>query len=313
MSATVRPCAPQIPAGLYLHLLNLLDLKPGDHVLEVGSGTGWLAALMANLVGKEGSVTGLELDASLVQEAITNIAALGFSNTEIHVGDIRAPQTFAHAFDKIIFTASAFSIPEGVFNALKTDGLLGLPIRNRGLGEEFYVLQKADSDRARSIATRVCQFVPIVEDAGMDTSGVRRLDGAARACASQPPQRDVDFPLIRDQGYEPKFATRGLQRFLSKWRPDFTVWDLDLAAPSRALHALTPEPKQIAFGFFDAASHELTFWTNERLKSFGASGLPKSEVALTQGIGDWIEHGRPYGQEFTSKSKKLILADRWAH
>jgi protein-L-isoaspartate(D-aspartate) O-methyltransferase len=58
-------------------LLSLLAPEPGDRVLEIGTGTGWTAALLAHLVGASGSVTSIEVDASIAEQAAKNLAAFG--------------------------------------------------------------------------------------------------------------------------------------------------------------------------------------------------------------------------------------------
>src|SRR3954449_6073802 len=60
-------------------MLRLLEVRPGQRVLEVGSGSGWTTALLAHLVGPSGSVSGVELEPSLVTFGSANLAATGQS------------------------------------------------------------------------------------------------------------------------------------------------------------------------------------------------------------------------------------------
>jgi protein-L-isoaspartate O-methyltransferase len=70
-----------------LHLLHLLGLERGQAVLEIGSGSGWLAAIMARLVGPEGRVVGIELIPDLAAQSRADLAALGIGNVQVITGD----------------------------------------------------------------------------------------------------------------------------------------------------------------------------------------------------------------------------------
>jgi protein-L-isoaspartate O-methyltransferase len=66
-----------------LRLVELLDLRPGQRVLEIGSGSGWLAAVMAQLVGKGGHVTGMEIIPELAAQSQADLARLGIDNISV--------------------------------------------------------------------------------------------------------------------------------------------------------------------------------------------------------------------------------------
>ena len=69
--------------SLVLRMLDLLELKEGDKVLELGAGSGWSAALMGRIVGQKGHVVSLEIIPELAQNAAENIASLGIANVQI--------------------------------------------------------------------------------------------------------------------------------------------------------------------------------------------------------------------------------------
>ena len=83
-------------------MLQLLQLKSGDRVLEIGAGSGWNACLIGHLIGKKGSILSLEIVDELVEKARGRVEKLGIENVEILKKDFRE---LDEKFDKIIFTA----------------------------------------------------------------------------------------------------------------------------------------------------------------------------------------------------------------
>src|SRR3954451_18954914 len=93
-------------------MLRLLEVRPGDRVLDVGSGSGWTTALLAHLTGPDGSVLGVELEPDLVAFGRANLAAGDWGNARIEQAK---PGTFgdpAHApYDRILVSAQARELP----------------------------------------------------------------------------------------------------------------------------------------------------------------------------------------------------------
>jgi protein-L-isoaspartate(D-aspartate) O-methyltransferase len=111
-------------------MLELLDLTPGNKVLDVGSGSGWTTALMAHVVGTSGSVLGVERVPELVTFGGNNIAKVGRSNAHIRPAEhvFGAPQD--GPFDRILVSAAARTLPQELVAQLCMDGILVLPIRD---------------------------------------------------------------------------------------------------------------------------------------------------------------------------------------
>jgi protein-L-isoaspartate O-methyltransferase len=85
-----------------LWLLHLLDLRPGQHVLEIGSGSGWLAAIMARLVGSTGHIT---------DQSRADLAAMGIENITISTQDGTQARFDQAPFDRVMITAGTWSPP----------------------------------------------------------------------------------------------------------------------------------------------------------------------------------------------------------
>ncbi|MCK0112747.1 protein-L-isoaspartate O-methyltransferase [Ornithinimicrobium sp. F0845] len=113
-----------------LSMLRFLDLQPGHRVLDVGSGSGWTTAIMARLVGPDGSVLGVELEAPLVERSA--VALRDVPNAEVRVatkGQLGAPD--AGPFDRILVSAATSKLPESLVEQLTPDGAMVLPLAGR--------------------------------------------------------------------------------------------------------------------------------------------------------------------------------------
>lgn len=109
-------------------MLRLLDVQPGHKVLDVGSGSGWTSALLGELVGEEGEVHGVELVPELVE---FSREALGDRQPWVSVsqatsGQLGLPERAP--YDRILVSAEAAEMPEGLLAQLAEDGLMVVPV-----------------------------------------------------------------------------------------------------------------------------------------------------------------------------------------
>ena len=112
-------------------MLELLQPRGGDKVLDVGSGSGWTTALLAHIVGPEGEIIGVELIPELVLYGIENLKKYNFANAKI----IQAQkEVFGFPdkapFDKILVSAAAESLPQTLVGQLKIGGRMVIPIES---------------------------------------------------------------------------------------------------------------------------------------------------------------------------------------
>jgi protein-L-isoaspartate(D-aspartate) O-methyltransferase len=112
-------------------MLALLDVRPGDRVLEVGAGTGFNAALLADLAGPESAVTALELQPAVAEAAAANLARAGVTGVEVVCADGADPP--GGPYDRIIVTAACWSLPAPLVAALADGGVLVAPLRVNGV------------------------------------------------------------------------------------------------------------------------------------------------------------------------------------
>ncbi|PVG84248.1 protein-L-isoaspartate carboxylmethyltransferase [Nocardioides gansuensis] len=110
-------------------MLRLLDVRPGQTVLDVGSGSGWTTALLAHLVGPTGQVRGVEIEPALVDFGRANLQAVGRPWARI---DEATPGVLGdpdHApYDRILVSAEARELPLELVDQLADDGVMVIPV-----------------------------------------------------------------------------------------------------------------------------------------------------------------------------------------
>jgi len=145
-------------------MCTILDLQPGMNVLEVGGGSGYHAAVMAELVRPGGHVYSVERIAELAEEARSNLARAGVENvTVIHSdGSLGLPE---HApYDRISVAATAPSIPEPLKQQLKSGGKMVLPV-----GEDRQELYLVTRKNGFSVERKMgVIFVPLIGQEGFE-------------------------------------------------------------------------------------------------------------------------------------------------
>lgn len=146
--------------GLMGLMLDQLQLRPGMRVLEIGAGTGYNAALLAELVGSAGHVTAVEITPDVAEDAREALAAAGVANTEVICGDGEHGHPPNAPYDRIIATAGAWEIPGAWADQLTPKGVLVAPLRIKGLTRSV-ALTRDGSGVWRSHSVVNCGFMPI--------------------------------------------------------------------------------------------------------------------------------------------------------
>jgi len=143
-------------------MLLLLDVRPGQRVLDVGSGSGWTTALLAELVGPTGSVLGLERVRDLVVTGGANVEAAGMPWARVRAaatGVLGAPDE--GPFDRVLVSAMATRLPSQLVDQLGTHGILVVPVGGRMVR---VVRDDTAPDGRRLSEHGRYRFVPLVTD-----------------------------------------------------------------------------------------------------------------------------------------------------
>jgi protein-L-isoaspartate(D-aspartate) O-methyltransferase len=141
-------------------MLEQLAVAPGHRVLEVGTGTGYNAALLATLAGVDGHVTTVELEPDLAEAAKLRLDQVGLLGVEVAVGDGRQGHPARAPFDRVITTAGARELAVAWTDQLKDGGRLVVPLVNEeGVGT-IVVFQKVEREMAR-LGETPCGFLPL--------------------------------------------------------------------------------------------------------------------------------------------------------
>ena len=132
---------------------------PGQRVLEIGTGSGYQAAMLAEIVA---AVYSMELIPALGEEAAQRLKALGYANVEVRIGDGYAGWPGQAPFDAIVVTAAAPQVPPALLEQLKPGGRLVIPVGASLAAQELLLLEKRADGSIQRRSVLPVRFVPLV-------------------------------------------------------------------------------------------------------------------------------------------------------
>ncbi|HEX5210511.1 MAG TPA: protein-L-isoaspartate(D-aspartate) O-methyltransferase [Pseudolabrys sp.] len=140
------------------YMTEQLALRPHHRVLEVGTGSGYQAAVLSRLARE---VVSIERYRTLADEARARLAALGYGNVDVVTGDGFAGVPARAPYDRIIVTAAADHVPQTLLDQLAEDGVMVLPLGPHGGVQHIVKLTKSQTGVARENLIGV-RFVPLL-------------------------------------------------------------------------------------------------------------------------------------------------------
>jgi len=136
-----------------------LDIKKGQKILEIGTGSGYHAAIVALLVGETGMVYTIERYHALAAKAKQNLQKINCSNVMVEVGDGSCGLSLHQPYDRIYVTCAAPSIPQPLIDQLRDPGKLLVPVGDMYCELTLLVKEKRQQ-RLHHLGG--CVFVPLV-------------------------------------------------------------------------------------------------------------------------------------------------------
>ena len=140
-------------------MTELLELAPQHRVLEIGTGSGYQAAILAELARE---VCTIEIVPELAQTAASTLRRLGYSGVQVRQGDGYKGWPGKAPFDRIILTAAPPEIPQALIDQLAPGGKLVAPVGRGPFEQELVVIDKGADGKLRKRSTIPVRFVPMV-------------------------------------------------------------------------------------------------------------------------------------------------------
>ena len=140
-------------------LLQSLELVSGQKVLDVGAGSGWTTALIAELIGPKGKVIGVERIPELVEFGTRNLRKFDYPNAKIIQAGTQLGYPEEAPYDRILVSADAKDIPGDLLPQMTRVGRMVVPICGR-----LCIITQSDKGRAEVQQTNLVTFVPLIEE-----------------------------------------------------------------------------------------------------------------------------------------------------
>ena len=266
-----------------LWLLHMLDLRPGQRVLEIGSGSGWLAAVMARLVGEGGRVTGIEIIPELAAQSRADLAGLGLGNVSVLASDGADSHKAGAPFDQVMITAACWALPGVLFDQMAPGGRVLVPVELRGGCCQVTALRReADGFVAKQAVPG--WFVPLLGP-GQDRprlpfplTALPFWDGIGGA-----PSHRAALPLATGPDGVGG-AVAAFRAFLGRVALGFAVFGE--GEPPEQRPWLPAEP----FGVVDEADRSVAVWAGGELRGYGG---PAAVRSLARAYATWTACGLP--------------------
>jgi protein-L-isoaspartate(D-aspartate) O-methyltransferase len=142
---------------------DLMDIRPADRVLEIGTGSGYQAAILAELAS---AVYSVEIVEPLGHEAAARLERLGYRNVMTRIGDGFRGWAEQAPFDSIMVTAAPREVPQPLIDQLKPGGRLVVPVGGQATGQSLLLIEKRMDGTVVRRNVLAVRFVPLTDKEG---------------------------------------------------------------------------------------------------------------------------------------------------
>lgn len=277
-------------------MLQQLDLQPGHNVLEIGTGTGYNAAIIQEVVGSQGKVTTLEVEKDLVQQVEYRLQKLAMGSIRVVHTDAAGGYAPRAAYDRIIATAGVWDVPAAWVRQLKPQGIIVAPLWLHAMQVSAALHREAD-DVLYSDTNLPCGFIrmrgasagpTVMRQVGsspliLTSDSVPTLDSAAlHALLSEP----VEIDLLDIRLESSDYFQGVLPYFILHPPPHFTFAAYALGANQQA-YGISGQ----GFALMRPGSAcFVPFQGHGQAHSFGA---PDAFMEIQHMLHQWHQAGRP--------------------
>jgi len=143
-------------------MVEALQPKEGEKILDVGTGSGWQTCLLSYCVGEKGKIVTMEINEQIYNFARKNIEKFNFKNIIQILGDGSKGHKNEAPYDKIIITAAARKLPENLKKQLKVGGRIVVPIGGT-FEQQMIILDKISENKFKERSIGYFIFVPLIE------------------------------------------------------------------------------------------------------------------------------------------------------
>lgn len=147
-------------------MLEVIQLEECDKVLEIGTGSGYNAALIAEIIGEEGELYTIERLEEIAEVGRKNLKKTGYDRVNVIIGDGTKGYPEESPWDKIIVTACAPEIPDSLIDQLEIEGKLVAPVGQDYMSQILILLEKIGEDETKIEKHGGCAFVPLIGEDG---------------------------------------------------------------------------------------------------------------------------------------------------
>lgn len=259
-----------------LKMINMLDLKPGDKVFELGTGSGWNAALMARVVSPFGKIISLEIIPELVERAKHSLHLNQVDNVTVIHSDGGNGWALEAPYDSAIFTAGAADFPQCFFDQIKPDGKMIFVFKNKTGGDQLFLLKKREH-YFEAEETMMCSFVPVTGHYEVVNEEVVTLSHIMQ-------KYNVPNTIVHDKA----FSWAHIEKMDSYVKKEFIKFMFSISADH--FFMVEHDEGHISYAYIDPESNSLALIKDESIVSYG-----KIEAVLKfiHELQKWMRAGQP--------------------